>query len=84
MTKVTSATQTLRNLNILMTAPSKEKLQEIKALSFAIHNTLTAFLEDVEVEDNSGQLTTEYTRLTTALLGCKIIIEQMGKMSGDL
>lgn len=95
MTRVTSATlifgtrselgpTILRKPTILMTAPSKEKLREIKALSFTIHNTLTDLLEVVEIEDNSGQLTTEYTRLTTALLGCKIVIEQMGKMSGDL
>lgn len=57
-----------------------EGLSEVFVMAKRMHVILSKIINDSEPEDDSGNLTSEYLSLTTALLGCKTVITQMEKM----
>lgn len=60
-----------------------KEVSEISSMAQDMHVLIAELLDGVEVEDDSGQLTRDYLRLTTALLGCKTVIDQMEKMNAN-
>ena len=46
-----------------------KEVSEISSMAQDMHVLIAELLDGVEVEDDSGQLTRDYLRLTTALLG---------------
>lgn len=61
-----------------------EKVTKIFDAACEIHLGLQELLEEVEPEDNSGNLTPEYRSLSSALVGCKLIIDQTGRINGTI
>jgi hypothetical protein len=61
-----------------------DDLAKVFSLAKEMHIILAGIINIIEPEDNSGNLTSEYLSLTTALLGCKTVITQMGAMDGKL
>jgi hypothetical protein len=57
-----------------------DDLAKVFSLAKEMHIILAGVLKNIEPEDNSGNLTSEYLGLTTALLGCKTVITQMERM----
>lgn len=60
-----------------------EVIGKISQMAKDMHFYLVELLDGVEAEDDSGNLTREYLSLTTALLGCKTVIDQMERMNAN-
>jgi hypothetical protein len=60
-----------------------DDLDKVFSMAKEIHTILSGIVSSIEPEDNSGNLTSEYLGLTTALLGCKTVITQMEKMDAN-
>jgi hypothetical protein len=57
-----------------------QKIDKVYDLACVAHKILQELLKDIEPEDDSGGLTRDYSAATSALIGCKTVIDQMGRL----